>query len=257
MTEPPQMHRLLMNRVRFNKMYIDALAPPAAAAGEVVFALDRFALTVNNITYAVFGDALGYWNFFPTGVDGFGLLPVWGYADVVASRVEGVDPGQRYYGYFPSATHLSVHPGKGGARSFRDEAPHRKKLPEVYNWYQRTDDDPLHVTDTEPLHAIFRPLFVTAYGLADFLADHGFFGAERVVMSSASSRTGYAVAFSEARETFGLEGVSAADVALAAYTQVADEGGFDLDGVPAVGAWLGRMRAWDGWFPLGEPAASA
>jgi len=42
---------------------------------------------------------------------------------------------------------------------------------------------------------------VTAYGLADFLADQSFFGAERVVMSSASSRTGYAVAFSIARRS--------------------------------------------------------
>ncbi len=34
-----------------------------------------------------------------------------------------------------------------------------------------------------------------------------------------------------------------ADVALYAYTHVADEGGFDLGRYPAIGRWLGRVRA--------------
>jgi hypothetical protein len=187
--------RLLMSRARFEDMPIDRIDAPKALEGELVFALDRFSLTVNNVTYATFGDALRYWDFFPTGVEGYGLLPVWGYADVIESRVEGISPGQRYFGYFPSATHLVVQPGKTGGRSFRDESPHRRNLPEVYNWYQRTDNDSFHTAATEPLHAIFRPLFVTAFGLSDFLAQQDFFGADRVVISSASSRTGYSEAF--------------------------------------------------------------
>jgi hypothetical protein len=195
MTHSPKMTRLLMNRSKFEDLQLDSIEAPAAVEGEAVFRLDRFALTTNNITYAAFGDALGYWKFFPAGVAGFGLLPVWGYADVVESRVQGIDAGQRYYGYFPAATHLCVRPGKCSARSFRDDAAQRTGLPAVYNWYQRTDDDPLHDSESEPLQAIFRPLFVTAYGLADFLAEQGFFGAERIILSSASSRTGYATAF--------------------------------------------------------------
>lgn len=196
MTADTRMTRLLMNRTRFEEMSIDSVAAPAARDGEVVLALDRFSLTVNNLTYATFGDALRYWQFFPTGVEGHGLLPVWGYADVVESRAEGVEAGQRYFGYFPLATHLVVRPGKTGARSFRDESDHRRELPEVYNWYQRSDNDPAQSAALEPLHAIFRPLFVTAFGLADFLAEQHFFGAEQVVISSASSRTGYSEAFS-------------------------------------------------------------
>ena len=195
MVDAGTMTRLLMNRARFEDMQIDTIKAPSAAAGEVVFALDRFALTVNNVTYAAFGDALHYWDFFPSGVDGFGLLPVWGYADVADSKVEGIDPGQRYYGYFPSARHLVVRPGKTGGRSFRDDSPHRADLPEVYNWYQRTDNDAFHTAASEPLHAIFRPLFVTAFGLSDALAENDFFGAEQVVISSASSRTAYSEAF--------------------------------------------------------------
>lgn len=196
MADAATMTRLLMNQSRFEDMPIDSNDAPSAKDGEVVLALDRFSLTVNNITYAAFGDELRYWDFFPTGVDGHGLLPVWGYADVVDSSAAGIEAGQRYFGYFPSATHLVVQPGKTGARSFRDESPHRRALPEVYNWYQRSDNDPFQTAVTEPLHAIFRPLFVTAFGLADFLAEQNFFGAVQVVISSASSRTGYSEAFS-------------------------------------------------------------
>ena len=36
---------------------------------EVLFEVDRFALTSNNISYAASGDMLGYWQFFPTTDD--------------------------------------------------------------------------------------------------------------------------------------------------------------------------------------------
>ena len=34
-------------------------------SGEVLIRIDHFALTANNITYGVAGDAVGYWQFFP------------------------------------------------------------------------------------------------------------------------------------------------------------------------------------------------
>jgi hypothetical protein len=75
--------------------------------GEVLVKIDRFAFTANNITYAVVGDQFGYWQFFPsTGNDtkNWGILPVWGFADVVASNAEDVPVGERLFGYFPLAT---------------------------------------------------------------------------------------------------------------------------------------------------------
>jgi glutathione S-transferase len=41
-----------------------------------------------------------------------------------------------------------------------------------------------------------------------------------------------------------------ADIALYAYTHVAHEGGFDLEGFPAVRAWLGRVAAQPGHVPI-------
>ena len=57
--------------------------------GDVLLRLDRFALTSNNITYGLVGELMQYWSFFPAP-DGWGRLPVWGFADVVQSRAPGV-----------------------------------------------------------------------------------------------------------------------------------------------------------------------
>jgi glutathione S-transferase len=43
---------------------------------------------------------------------------------------------------------------------------------------------------------------------------------------------------------------SIADIALYAYTHVADEGGFDLGGYPAIRAWLARVAAQPGHVPI-------
>ena len=43
---------------------------------------------------------------------------------------------------------------------------------------------------------------------------------------------------------------SVADIALYAYTHVAEDGGFDLAAYPAIGAWLTRVAAQPGHVPL-------
>ena len=49
---------------------------------------------------------------------------------------------------------------------------------------------------------------------------------------------------------FGGEAMTIADMALYAYTHVADEGGFDLADYPAVSAWLARVAAEPGHIPM-------
>ena len=49
---------------------------------------------------------------------------------------------------------------------------------------------------------------------------------------------------------FFVDHYSIADIALYAYTHVADEGGFDLDGFPAVLAWLERVSSQPGYIPI-------
>jgi glutathione S-transferase len=46
------------------------------------------------------------------------------------------------------------------------------------------------------------------------------------------------------------EGMTLADIALYAYTHVADEGEFELDRYPAIGAWLERVASEPGHVPI-------
>ncbi|WP_439473016.1 DUF2855 family protein [Brevundimonas sp.] len=167
----------------------------ALAEGEVVLALDRFSLTTNNITYAAYGDAIGYWTVFPTGRDDYGLMPVWGFADVAASRAEGVEVGARVFGYFPMADTLVVQAEKVSRGGFADASPWRKGVPDIYNRYVLCAADRHYDPALENSEALFRPLFVTSYTAVDFLRDADFFGAKRIVVSSASSKTAYGAAW--------------------------------------------------------------
>jgi hypothetical protein len=171
---------------------------PSPADGEVLLAIDSFALTANNITYAVTGDMIGYWNFFPPGdgsESGWGRIPVWGFADVVASAVDAVQPGARYYGYFPMGSHLMVTPTRVSVRGFTDGRAHRAALPAVYNQYQHCGTDLAYRADLEAMQLLFRPLFTTSFFLDDFLDDNGWFGARSVILSSASSKTALSLAW--------------------------------------------------------------
>ena len=54
----------------------------------------------------------------------------------------------------------------------------------------------------------------------------------------------------EGREWVVGEAMTLADIALYAYTHTAEEGGFSLDGRPAIGAWLSRVAAQPGHVPI-------
>ncbi|MGE5291251.1 MAG: DUF2855 family protein [Micromonosporaceae bacterium] len=167
---------------------------PEVGEGEALLRVDRVGMTANNVTYALLGESFRYWDFFPTE-PGWGLVPVWGFADVIASAVDAVEVGGRVYGYLPPASHLLVRPGRAGARGFRDASPHRAALPSPYNAYALTTGDPAYEARREDLQVLYRPLFFTSFMLADQLQDNGFFGAEVLVLSSASSKTAYGTAF--------------------------------------------------------------
>jgi len=167
---------------------------PAIDEGEVLLRVDRVGLTANNVTYAVLGESFRYWDFFPAE-PGWGHVPLWGFAEVAESTVDGVTAGSRVYGYFPSASHLRVRPSRVDLRGFRDGSVHRSELPSPYNVYALSTSDPVYDVDREDLLVLYRPLFYTSFMLADRLQDNGFFGAKTLVMSSASSKTAYAAAF--------------------------------------------------------------
>ncbi|MFP5353338.1 MAG: DUF2855 family protein [Actinomycetota bacterium] len=185
---------LLIARDAFSKTDLVERSVPEPGEDEVLLKVDRVGMTANNVTYALAGDALDYWSFFPAD-EGWGRVPLWGFADVVASNVAGVEVGARVYGYLPTSSHLVVRPDRVSPGGFTDASENRAHLPRVYNRYALSDGDPSYSHENEDLQILYRPLFFTSFMLDDFLDDNGFFGAEQLVVSSASSKTAYGTAF--------------------------------------------------------------
>ncbi len=154
--------------------------------------VESFGLTSNNVTYAVMGDAMSYWRFFPAE-EGWGRVPVWGFARVAASASDEVPEGGRVYGYLPPSTHLVVAPERVAGGGFVDGSPHRADLPAVYNEY--TSAPPAPRGDEDDRQVLFRPLFGTSFLIDDFLDEGGFLDGAQVVISSASSKTALGTAF--------------------------------------------------------------
>lgn len=174
------------------KLVAGASAP--LVDGETRLRVDLFSLTANNVTYGAAGDFLKYWQFYPSPEEGWGRVPVWGFATVTESRAPDIKPGERVYGYLPMSDVLVVRPGERRNGAFADTSPHRAGLAPVYNTYVFNATDPLYARETEAIQALFRPLFTTSFLIDDFIADAGYFGARQVIFSSASAKTAYAAA---------------------------------------------------------------
>lgn len=172
---------------------VEKTYPDALSSNQVLLEIDQFSLTSNNITYGVVGERMNYWHFFPTQ-PGYGIIPAWGFAQVVISNHPDVQVGQRFYGYYPMSTHLLVTANRVSSKGFVDDAKHRRELPAVYNYYTNTERDPSITADTEQLISIFRPLFVTSFLIDAHLAEQNFYNATQILITSASSKTAQALA---------------------------------------------------------------
>lgn len=168
----------------------DAAELPAEA---LLVKVTRFAFTANNITYAVIGEQLKYWQLFPAP-DGYGIIPVWGFGEVIASKHPAFAVGETLFGYFPMATHLVIEAADVSKRGLRDGAAHRQEVSPVYNSYARVSGDPTYAGRAGDYRALLLPLFMLSFLVDDFLAENEFYGARRVMLSSASSKTAFGLA---------------------------------------------------------------
>jgi hypothetical protein len=188
----------LVKRDDLRECRIAASEPIELGAGQALLRVDTFGLTANNVTYAVMGEAMSYWDFFPAA-DGWGRMPVWGFAEVERSEAEGVEAGTRVYGYLPPSSQMPVTPASVNEAGFSDGSPHRAALPSAYHRYLASGSDPFYRPDTEDVQMLLRPLFFTSFLIDDQLADDGLVERGPVVVSSASSKTAIAAAFLLAR----------------------------------------------------------
>ena len=190
----PIKQEMLVRKDALAQLAVNETIAPESEPGEILLEVEAFAVTANNVTYAVVGEQMAYWNFFPAA-EGYGIVPVWGYARVAVSTVPEIAVGERVYGYLPMASHLIVQPGKIAAGLFRDMAAHRQPMSTVYNQYRRLNADTAHGPAREDMRMLFEPLFLTSFLIEDRLRRAGWFGADTAILTSASSKTALGTAF--------------------------------------------------------------
>lgn len=198
--------------------------------GEARVRIDRFALSSNNISYAVYGNVFGYWDFFPSvpdddpGATAWGRIPVWGFGEVIETSSLDLAVGERLFGYYPMSSEVVLRPGKGDERGCFDVSPHRAAMASAYSQYLRSAADPLYRADREDHQMLLYPLFYTSFLADDLLVDNRDFGADVIVVSSASSKTAIAMAFLAHRRGTHVVGVtSSTNLGFVAELGVYDE----------------------------------
>ena len=190
---------LLVNRSDFADVALVTANDEPLGDGYIRVTIGPWALTANNITYMAVGEQIGYWNFFDPSkygieMSGFGRMPVWGYAMVSKSNCAEVSVGTLIYGFLPISQTFDMKPVKMTPLGFQDGADHRTALHPVYNGYTFVDKDPSFAAHRD-LQPVLRPLFTTSFLIDDFLDDESFFGAQQVLLLSASSKTALGTAY--------------------------------------------------------------
>jgi len=188
-----QRQEVWVDRKDFRKTKAVSTEMSELAEGCVRVGIDQFAITANNVGYAVSGDFLKFWQYFPAEGN-WGHITVWGTATVLASNCDEIPVGDRLYGFFPMSSHLDLQPGKVQDDQFTDMTEHRQALTPMYNNYRRTQAEPDFLTKMEVQRCLLFPLFTTSYVLYDYLIDSSVFGAEQIIIGSVSSKTGFGLA---------------------------------------------------------------
>ena len=181
-----------VNRRNFRETRVTESAAASLEPGQVRLQIDRFAVTTNNITYAVAGDMLDYWGFFPVDAE-WGRLPVMGLATVAESANDNIAEGGTYFGFYPMATEVVVA-AQGSSDTFRDVGPHRANHAAVYTVFRNVGADATFRKDKANEYLLLWGMFMTSFLADDYLADNDFHGAAQTLVTSASSKTSISLA---------------------------------------------------------------
>ncbi|KDQ16757.1 hypothetical protein BOTBODRAFT_106597 [Botryobasidium botryosum FD-172 SS1] len=191
---------------------VPAQLPP----NHILLRVEKFGFSSNNVTYGALGESshFKYFEFHPipgtaktVAAKTHGLIPVWGFTTVVASTHPSIQPGERLYGYLPMTRYALVPISEANKYSVYVTLGDFPSDRRPYKQLQRCATDPFYRKDREDETMLWRPLFWTSYWLEDSLFVARYHSAKRVLISSASSKTAYALAF-----LIRLRGVQEADV---------------------------------------------
>jgi hypothetical protein len=116
---------------------------PPLAANTIRLQTRLVSLTANNLTYARLGSIANWWDAFPVSpflpppyndTTAYGIVPVWGYAEILESQTTGLETGMILYGFWPSSTlpiDLQLEPTEPTGH-YIDTTPHRQTMWSYY-----------------------------------------------------------------------------------------------------------------------------
>ncbi|KAG8936610.1 hypothetical protein FRC02_000603 [Tulasnella sp. 418] len=193
----------------------------------VLIQVDKFGWSANNVTYGMLGEDthFRYFEFHrapetsTTSAKTHGVIPVWGFGTVVDSTVGQIKVGERIFGYLPFARYMLIEVDTKdiNTHNFYAKRPHLPIDRRPYNQITRCNTDPLYSKETEEAAMLYRPLFWTSFWCEDWLHSISYRGANKIIISSASSKTGFCLALvirrrmeetGEKREIIGLTSAS-------------------------------------------------
>ena len=159
------------------------------AEGAVLLRVQRFGLSSNNLASALSPGLESSWPRMFAATQGQGRLPVWGYAEVVASNRAGYEPGMGFYGYFPMSRFVMLHSGQqtaGGCEfdhTFFSGGGSDVSMASVEN-----------LSDVD-LQILLRPLLSTGFLIAQELMESQFWHTRQIIVTCASSKTAIGLAY--------------------------------------------------------------
>lgn len=164
------------NSTEHHTIPADASLLPLLAQDNIRLQTRLVSLTANNLSYAKHAFLANWWDAFPVpsfllspynDTSNYGIVPVWGYAEITSSRTTALEVGTILYGFWPSSTlpiDLQLQPTEP-AGHYIDTTPHRQTM---WSYYHRYTLAPKSIELTSPSLAaqtVFKPLFECAHSL--------------------------------------------------------------------------------------------
>jgi hypothetical protein len=154
-----------------------AVALPPLAASSLRIRTQLLAITFNNLSYAQFGSFLHWWDTFPVpecapapynNRNGWGIVPAWGYGEVIDSTIDALPPGSSLWGFWPTSAFpvdLRLEAAVEPKGHWREVSAHRSQLMDLYNRYIEVPMESAQSDDEKAWTAILKPVWEAAYRL--------------------------------------------------------------------------------------------
>ncbi|KFH40240.1 hypothetical protein ACRE_091000 [Hapsidospora chrysogenum ATCC 11550] len=152
---------------------------PPLADGSVRACPRQLSVTLNSCTYARLGTLLQWWEAYPVpptlpapynDTGKWGIVPSWGYGEVLQSRNPDIPKGTLLYGFWPTSSlpvDLELQPTHADGH-FAETSPHRQALLPMYNQYDRVTDTRSPSEELQVSNANILAVWAAGYFLAKY-----------------------------------------------------------------------------------------